>query len=97
VKASHQCPRCGSRAVGYLPSQPDETDSGTTTRTLGRVEKLGLLFAGRHPAARLESYVCTACGYHESYVHDPGGVEWEKLVGFRWVNPPPDDGDGPYR
>ncbi len=45
---------------------------------------------------RLEAYVCTACGYHETYVAEPANIPWEKLVGFAWVN----EGaaaDGPYR
>ena len=43
---------------------------------------------------RLEAYVCTECGYHETYVASPRDVPWEKVSGFAWVNP---SNDGPYR
>lgn len=45
---------------------------------------------------QLEAYVCTECGYHESYVHDPSAVRWTDLVGFSWVNDPPVS-EGAYR
>ncbi len=43
---------------------------------------------------RLEAYVCTECGYHETYVASPREVPWERMAGFAWVNP---SNDGPYR
>jgi predicted nucleic-acid-binding Zn-ribbon protein len=42
----------------------------------------------------LEAYVCTACGYYESYVKQPETVPWTKLEGFAWVN---EAETGPYR
>src|SRR5262245_58245088 len=44
----------------------------------------------------LEAYVCTDCGYFETFVKEPRTVAWEQLVGFSWVNPPPPEG-GPFR
>jgi hypothetical protein len=40
--------------------------------------------------------ICAACGYYECYLEDPGAVPFERMLGFRWINPPPPD-DGPYR
>jgi hypothetical protein len=45
---------------------------------------------------RLEAYVCTECGYHESYVQDPSAVRWTDIVGFSWVNEPAES-EGIYR
>ncbi len=45
---------------------------------------------------RLETYVCTECGYHETYVASPATIEWDKLAGFTWVNERPRN-IGPYR
>jgi hypothetical protein len=45
---------------------------------------------------RLEAYVCTACGYHETYVADVKKVEFDKLHGFVWINQEPEP-EGPFR
>jgi predicted Zn-ribbon and HTH transcriptional regulator len=45
---------------------------------------------------QLEAYVCTECGFHETYVREPKTVPWHDLQGFTWVNPDP-IADGPFR
>jgi len=45
---------------------------------------------------KLEAYVCTDCGYHETYVVEVKQLEWERLQGFTWVNPDGPHG-GPFR
>ncbi|GEM_PF-3259855 len=45
---------------------------------------------------QLEAFVCTECGYHETYVREPKTVPWNDLQGFTWVNPDP-VADGPFR
>ena len=39
-------------------------------------------------AGMLEAFVCTECGYLETYVKDPTTVPFEKLRGFSWLNEP---------
>lgn len=45
---------------------------------------------------QLEAYVCTECGYHETYVREPKTLPWDDLQGFTWVNSDPPEG-GPFR
>jgi hypothetical protein len=45
---------------------------------------------------RLETYLCTECGFYETYVADVKKVEFEKLHGFVWVNPGTEP-EGPFR
>jgi hypothetical protein len=44
----------------------------------------------------LEAFVCTDCGYYETYVKDLKKIDWDKVIGFSWVNPKPPE-DGPFR
>jgi hypothetical protein len=86
------------RADGVGPFTP-EID--TATRAVGHSAQTYETGFWDHNDIRLllgslEAYVCTDCGYHESYVKDPGSLEWEQLRGFAWVNPKGDDA-GPYR
>jgi hypothetical protein len=71
-----------SRAVGYVA---EERDTGFFN--------YGVV---RPVVGKLEAYVCTDCGYHESYVVEPRTIEWDRLVGFSWVNPETGT-DGPFR
>lgn len=60
---------------------------GTGALSYGKVSPL---------IGKLEAYVCTECGYHESYVQDPSVVRWSDIVGFAWVNEPAES-EGVYR
>ena len=83
-------PAIGSQAARSLPPRTlglstDSVESGfwqhgTVTPLIGR----------------LEAYVCTDCGYHETYVASPAAVPWKKLVGFVLINEP-GARVGPYR
>ena len=48
------------------------------------------------PVGQLEAWVCTECGFYETYVKDPSTVPFDELDGFRWVHPRPVEG-GPFR
>ncbi|MGE0401844.1 MAG: hypothetical protein AB7T06_34395 [Kofleriaceae bacterium] len=62
-------------------------------RTVQRLEDAGRVLP---LVGQLEAYVCTECGYHETYVRDPRSVPWHDLQGFTWVNSEPPE-DGPFR
>lgn len=32
-------------------------------------------------AGETEAYVCAGCGYLEEYLRDPGGIDWDRVVG----------------
>jgi hypothetical protein len=59
-------------------------------RTVGytEVRESGSLIPSVVTSYPMEAYVCTSCGYIESYVKDPDKVPFEKLKHFSWVNPP---------
>ena len=42
-------------------------------------------------------YVCTLCGYCETYIKDPELVDWDALPNANWLNPDVADAAGPYR
>jgi len=93
MRTSDKCIKCGSLAIGHLSRLLDDTgERGATFATA----VLGVDATTRHAAGPLEAYVCTACGYLETYVKDPPSVPFAKLRGFRWVNDP-DVRRGPFR
>ena len=47
-------------------------------------------------AVGLEAYVCSRCGYYETYVKDPAAVNFDKVVGLHWLNETSGT-EGPYR
>lgn len=73
-----------------------------STRHLGIHDEVrggqGLLDDARYRplVGPLEAYVCTECGYYETYVKELDEIEWDKLVGFSWINSKPPQG-GPFR
>ena len=44
---------------------------------------------------KLVGYLCTTCGYYETYVEDAQGIDWDQVEGFAWLNTSADQ--GPYR
>lgn len=97
MKHSKQCPKCHSLRIGHLAVQPDF--GGEHEKLAGRPAAFIHKYrVGLDPVAigSLEAYVCTACGYHETYVASPDKVPWNQLTGFRMINPEPKP-DGPYR
>ena len=85
MRTSGKCIKCGSLAIGHLNRRFD--DRGERGGTLSTAV-LGIDGTTRQGAGPLEAFVCTECGYLETYVKDPGTVPFDKLLGFRWVNEP---------
>jgi predicted nucleic-acid-binding Zn-ribbon protein len=93
MKASKQCPKCDSLKVGYLEQVLDAVDPGTRGHKPAIVGKtpvetkfFGTTIEGVADAGELEAYICTACGYYETYVKQPASVPFDKLDGFHWLN-----------
>jgi hypothetical protein len=38
------------------------------------------------PAGKLEAYFCSSCGFFETYIKDPSGVQFEEIIGFKWMD-----------
>jgi hypothetical protein len=97
MKTKKQCPKCWSKAIGHLAAQPDATDTSAypTERPVGKLLVESFSGGVPHGHGRLEAYICTDCGYHESYVVDPKTIRWNELYGFTWLEQ--DEPDGPYR
>lgn len=85
MRASNKCIKCGSLAVGHVARRHD--DNGQWKEGFNTMV-LGVLGSRRVGVGPLEAYVCTECGYVETYVITPGSVDFESIRGFRWVNDP---------
>lgn len=85
MRTSNKCIKCGSLAIGHVERRFDNTGDrkvGFTSAVLGVI---GTTVQG---VGVLEAFVCTECGYLETYVKDLAMVPFEQIRGFRWVNEP---------
>lgn len=82
---SAKCIKCGSLAIGHLEQRYDETGKPLANFTPA---VLGVDATTWQGIGLLEAYVCTDCGYLETYLKDPSATPFDKLKGFRWVNEP---------
>lgn len=97
MKANAQCPKCQSLKIGILENLWDSIGPEKDQKeTIGRTRWGGPVFFTQVPRGEVEAYVCTECGYYETYVKDPSSVPFESMVGFRWINEPAPP-EGPYR
>ena len=107
MKQTHRCPKCLGRNIGYLPELWDRTISVRQAKDRADVhamykpQPVGIRVVKKASGGKrceshglLEAYVCTDCGYLETYVKNPGNLSFSSLKGFRLLNPPP---EGPYR
>jgi predicted nucleic-acid-binding Zn-ribbon protein len=85
MKQSRACPKCHSTRVGYLEFQTDKTGEISGARSVGHRVVQREIAIDVSEAGDLEAYVCTECGYFESYVKQPAAVPWTQLAGFRWA------------
>lgn len=101
MKKNKCCPKCDSLRIGYLPEVPDSVGGGAYGRQgLGDSTSppKGLWQEINHTGEYhyVEAYICTECGYMETYAQSPGDIPFERLKGFTWVNPEQPE-EGPYR
>ena len=100
MKKSKECPKCESLKIGYLAVVPDEADDrGILPSRIGFIEKVRgkwLKVFDTKKVGPLEAYVCTECGYYETYVKSPESIPFAQLAGFRYVNPEAVE-QGPFR
>ena len=94
MRTSNKCIKCGSLAIGHIDRLFDQTGARRSESIPSKV--LGLLGTTRQGVGVLEAFVCTECGYVETYVKDPSNVTFASIRGFRWVNEP-NAGNGPFR
>jgi predicted nucleic-acid-binding Zn-ribbon protein len=100
VKKDKQCPKCLSLKIGFIAEQIDRSGELDTSRArfVGEHKVPGMLWGENDQrVGNLEAYVCTVCGYFESYVAGPASVPWEDLADFRWINAAPLKSEGPFR
>jgi predicted nucleic-acid-binding Zn-ribbon protein len=88
MKKSKQCPKCESLRVGILRGVREDkllypkSDGTYSGSTAADIDR--------------DAFICTECGYYESYVRHFDSVLWDELYDFQWMNPKPQP-DGPYR
>jgi predicted Zn-ribbon and HTH transcriptional regulator len=85
MKMNKQCPKCQSRKIGHLESLLDSEGERDTKQKIGKVTENLYSFKVKTTAGEIEAYVCTECGYYETYVKDPKSVPWNDMLGFSWL------------
>ena len=87
MKKSKQCPKCESQRIGYLESQTDQalyqTHLEALKRGAGHRLERGWILENPVMEGTLEAYVCTDCGYLESYI---AGKNKRKEIAEGWRN-----------
>lgn len=100
MKESKQCPKCHSLEIGYMERMYEFCEAPSSSGHPFAPVSVGYMkteAAEREiPVGHIEAFICTKCGYYETYVKDPESVPFQFLEGFRWLNPHPRD-SGPYR
>jgi predicted nucleic-acid-binding Zn-ribbon protein len=104
MKQTKQCPKCRSLRVGFLERQYErsgEYDSDYERPAVLVEETRRAFWSGKEKLVTgrfgsLEAYICTECGYHETYVVDPQNIPWDRVAGFHFLHAEV-DGEGPYR
>jgi hypothetical protein len=92
MKQSRRCPKCQSARIGHLDRLPDTL--GPETRVVWRHLALEREGGVLRATGRIEAYVCTECGYLETYVVEAHRLPFDRLEGFSWVG---EAVGGPYR
>jgi hypothetical protein len=100
MRDNKQCPKCKSLKIAMLPKvdrsgqfdHPAEAVVG-----FQETPNSGFFGEAQSYEGELASYVCTSCGFHEVYVHDPGKVPWNELKGLVWINGEAPESGGPFR
>lgn len=101
MKKNKCCPKCDSLRIGHLAEVADSVGGGANSRqALGdsSTPPKGLWQQLNHVRHHhyVEAFICTDCGYMETYAKDPATVPFERLPGFSWVNPE-HTRQGPFR
>lgn len=98
MKQTGICPKCESQKIGYLENviQRTKADIGTQfvighcPAPLGieKSESGGLIKVIKEgPVGKLEAYLCCSCGFYETYIKEPSSIEYERIIGFKLINP----------
>ncbi len=98
MKKTGVCPKCNSKKIGYLENVIQRTEAEISTQSvrghcpapigIERSESEGFLKVIKEgPVGKLEAYICSSCGFYETYIKEPAGVVYESIVGFKWINP----------
>ena len=96
MKQTSVCPKCNSKKIGHLENVIQRTvaefDSqaviGRCPAPLGinRSESGGFLkVIKEEPVGELEAYICGSCGFYETYIKEPSGIQYESIMGFKWI------------
>jgi len=97
MKQTHICPKCKATKIGYINNVINKTDTragsysvvgysnaplGTTTSESKK--SFGIKVVKKESIGELEAYICTSCGYYETYIKSPS-IQYENIDGFKWI------------
>ena len=97
MKHSGICPKCNSKKIGYLENVIQRTEASVGSEAvrghcaapvgIERNESSGFIKVIKEgPVGTLEAYFCGSCGYYETYIKDPSSIQYESIIGFKWIN-----------
>ncbi|HSO11358.1 MAG TPA: hypothetical protein VLT51_03205 [Anaerolineales bacterium] len=101
MKQTGVCPKCNSKKIGYLENVIQRTEAtialggsqdvrGHCPAPLGisRSETGGFVKVIKEgPVGMLEAYICGSCGFYETYIKEPSSIQYESIIGFKWISP----------
>jgi hypothetical protein len=98
MKQTGVCPKCNSKKIGYLENviQRTEADIGSQAVRghcpaplgISRSESGGFIKVIKEgPVGMLEAYICGSCGFYETYIKEPSSIQYESIIGFKWISP----------
>ena len=84
MKATGKCPKCQGTKIGRAKSILDSEHHDVHLGE-GRDGPLWGLIGKKH-SLKLEAYICTSCGFVETYIKNPEGIKWDAVKNFEWVD-----------
>jgi hypothetical protein len=96
MKHTGVCPKCNSKKIGYIENVIHRTEAEVGSQSVrghcpaplgvGRSESGKLIKVIKEgPVGELEAYFCCSCGLYETYVKEPSNIQFETIIGFKWV------------
>ena len=98
MKQTKVCPKCNSNKIGYLENVIQRTEASVASQEvrghcpaplgISRSESGGFIKVIKEgPVGTLEAYICGSCGYYETYIKEPSSIQYETILGFKWLSP----------
>ncbi len=75
MKATEECPKCGSKDVTANAVAEDQTNYGPQAHKIAVYQKPDAIIFKEKSSSSLSAWVCTDCGYVEFYADNPSALK----------------------